>query len=365
MTTNDSNTGRALLLEILGWARPHESECEIRFAREYLDTIPGMEADAFGNRFLQIGDTNVAWSAHIDTVARHGGPQALKVAKDGTISLKDKKKKCSLGADDGTGVWIMLEMIRHGRPGRYLFHRGEERGCLGSRWIVENTPERLAGIDVCMAFDRAGFQDVITHQASGKTASDEFALSFAEQLNAVRDFEFRPDDTGVYTDTNEYAGLVAECSNLSVGYHHQHSKDETQSLYFAEALLDALLRLDVSKLVVARSPGDFGDFGLTWTRSASKRFRASMGRRTPNALDELADIVSDQPHAVAAILARMGYDARELWAECLEEMDADDLDRRAMEGLELAHCYGLDARTEELARRLDDYALDSRWEDAA
>lgn len=357
--------GRDLLLEILGFARPHDSPCEVAFAKHYLDTIPGMERDAFGNRFLTIGDTNVAWSCHIDTVARRGGPQAIAVDyATGTISLRDKQKKCSLGADDGVGIWIMLEMIRHQRPGLYLFHRGEERGGLGSRWLAKNTPERLKGIDVCMAFDRAGYEDVITHQASGMTASDAFAQSFADQMNELgHDLSFRPDDTGVYTDSSEYADLVAECSNLSVGYFGQHSREETQNLYFAERVLDAMLSLDVGKLVVSREPGDYGypNYGAAW--GSSRGFTIGHGTATfhePTPLSELADICSDQPQAVAAILEALGYTPTDLWADVTEQLDSI-ADKRLEEELK-AESDPARAYLRSIGVTDDDYSR--RWEAA-
>ena len=45
-------TGRAGLLEILSWARPHDSEAERAFCREYLDSVADMSRDAFGNRMV-------------------------------------------------------------------------------------------------------------------------------------------------------------------------------------------------------------------------------------------------------------------------------------------------------------------------
>lgn len=350
MTKADTVAGRALLLEILGWSRPHDSECEKRFGREYLDKVEGMQTDGFGNRFLRIGTAPVMWSCHIDTVARHGGPQELSVdLGSGIISLKDGKKKCSLGADDGVGVWIMLEMIRHQRPGLYVFHRGEERGCLGSRWIAEHNAEFLSGISAAVAFDRAGYSDVITHQMAGRTCSDAFAKSFAAQLNAAcPEFDYRPDDGGVYTDTNEYAHLIGECSNISVGYFGQHTHTETQNLYHAEELLDAMLMFDTGKLTIEREPGDFGD---GWSMFCARGTNATgTGRKTRNAsynsrtytesggggwrswdepetpLEELAEVIKEHPYVAASVLMGKGISANDLWSAVLEydELTLDD-----------------------------------------
>lgn len=208
--------GRQGLLEILSWARPHGSSIERAFCREFLDTVPGMLADGFGNRSIAIGDNpRVLWSCHVDTVASRGGPQHVLLDGQGVARLRSGKPGMSLGADDGAGIWIMLGMIAARRPGLYLFHRGEEEGCLGSAWIRRNRPEFLRGIDAAIAFDRAGFDDVITHQACGRTCSDAFAGDLASSLNGLdRAFHYRPDNTGVFTDTNEYAALVSECTNL-------------------------------------------------------------------------------------------------------------------------------------------------------
>jgi hypothetical protein len=372
--TNEPTIGRALLLEILGWSRPHDSACETRFCHEYLDSVPGMKADDFGNRYLRIGDAPVMWSCHVDTVARHGGPQAIQLdLSTGIISLKDGKKKCSLGADDGVGVWIMLEMIRHKRPGLYVFHRGEERGCLGSAWIARHNPKFLEGIKAAVAFDRAGFDDVITHQMSGRTCSDAFAQSFAAQLNeGCKAFTYRPDDGGVYTDTNEYADVIAECSNISVGYHGQHSHKETQDLYHAEALLASVLQLDTAKLVMEREPGDFGDAYGAWERwaasgqgaGATKDWREGTGRTTRNAayhsrnytesagpytwdnietpLDELAEIIMEHPYIAAAVLMGKNVSPNDLWSAVLEHDDLglDDSRWDATEDDDYSHNTG-------------------------
>src|SRR3546814_4503361 len=81
------------------------------------------------------GRPRTLWSCHVDTVAAVGGAQAVGIDAHGVAHLCDGKAGMSLGADDGAGLWIMLGMIAAAFPGLYLFHRGEEQGCLGSRWI--------------------------------------------------------------------------------------------------------------------------------------------------------------------------------------------------------------------------------------
>lgn len=320
MTYHDV-AGRTGLLEILSWARPHDSAIERAFCREYLDPIPGMTADAFGNRMLTIGDRpRVMWSCHVDTVAARGGPQDVGVDELGIASLCHGKPGMSLGADDGAGVWIMLNMIVAGRPGLYLFHRGEEQGCLGSHWIQRNTPELLKDIDAAIALDRAGLGDVITHQSYGRTCSDAFAASLASALNDLnQDFRYAPDDTGVFTDTNEYAGIIPECTNLSVGYHGQHGPRETLDVDHCEKLLAATLKLDTSMLVIERDPSIQEDDRWGWLES----YRDHQG--------DFADAVAEHPQLAARMLEGCGVtldDFRMIAWE--EEMDDDPGYRRLM-----------------------------------
>lgn len=313
--------GRAGLLDILSWARPHDSGIERAFCREYLDTIPGMTADGFGNRMVTIGHMpRVLWSCHVDTVAKRDGHQDVSVDKHGIAKLRNGKAGMSLGADDGAGVWIMLGMIAAGRPGLYLFHRGEECGCLGSNWIQKNNPDLLKGIDAAIAFDRAGYEDVITHQAYGRTCSDAFAVSLARALNALdQDFQYAPDNTGVFTDTNEYAGIVPECTNLSVGYYDQHGPRETLDLEHCEKLLAAMLRLDASKLVIERDPSIQEDD--LWDSAGGYRNYRSYG-------DEFADAVSEYPQLAARILQECGISLDDFrTAMWQQDMDNDGLYR--------------------------------------
>jgi hypothetical protein len=186
-------------------------------------------------------------------------------------------------------------MIAARRPGLYIFHRGEERGCLGSRWIMRNRPKLLEGMEAAIAFDRAGCGDVITHQSHGRTCSDSFAASMAHALNALDpNFQYRPDNRGVFTDTNEYAGAIAECSNLSVGYQGQHGPRETLDVAHCEKLLAAMLKLDMSALVIERDALKPDHDG--WGSGDPYRYER----------DELAQAAAHYPMVAARLLQECG-----------------------------------------------------------
>ena len=228
---------------MLSYRRPYLSITEQAFIREWV--IPtGAKPDGFGNYILRIGNAPILWSSHTDTVHVHEGYQKLFVTASGTASLhKDNLFSNCLGADDTTGVWIMREMIAAQVPGLYIFHRGEEKGCKGSRWITKNTPEILKGIKVAIAFDRMGYGDVITSQG-GMTASHQFAFDMSDLLG-----KWWNPSPGVYTDTAEYSEFVSECSNLSVGYFNQHTQSEWQDLVFASYLRDKMVSISVDEIV--------------------------------------------------------------------------------------------------------------------
>ncbi|WP_319413869.1 hypothetical protein [uncultured Cohaesibacter sp.] len=185
----------------------------------------------------------------------------------------------------------MVQMIKAGKEGLYIFHRGEECGCLGSGWLAANTPEVLKDIDIAIAFDRFGTKHVITHQAHGRCCSDDFAFALARQLGN----EYHPDDTGVYTDTNEYISLVSECTNIAVGYYNQHSDLETQNIPHLSKLLPALLALDPTALPVVRDPSEYDGY-----------YEASLYL---DGLSSMEQLVRDNPDAVAELLRDYGIDS--------------------------------------------------------
>jgi len=240
------------LVSMLEYARPEDSATEEHFITSYLDTLPGMTSDAFGNRICKVGRAapTIAWSSHTDTVHYDEGTQALEIDKHGCIALDWNSDASCLGADCTAGVWLMRRLILAGKPGLYIFHRKEESGGQGAKWITSNTPELVDGIQAMIALDRYGYSSVITEQTTGVTASKRFAASLAGQLGGA----FEPDNGGIFTDSAFYNHLIPECTNLSVGYFNQHGSTETLDYEFTDALLIELLRLDYGKLEIARDP---------------------------------------------------------------------------------------------------------------
>lgn len=219
--------------------------------------------DEKGNVIVKVGkDYTTMFSSHMDTVHRNPGDVFLELTEDGYVfgsELNDDNKYVPsiLGADDKLGVWIMLKMIKHGTPGLYVFHVGEERGGIGSRYISDRTPELVKGMQRCVAFDRMDYTDVITRQQGGVCCSKEFAKELAKRINVkIPNFkQFEPSSHGVFTDSANYRRLIPECTNLSVGYFNQHTRVENfDYIWLEQIFLPAILDLEWETLPIKRDP---------------------------------------------------------------------------------------------------------------
>lgn len=201
------------------------------------------------------------FTAHTDSVHRDEGRQHVAFdEKTGNITVLDGS---CLGADDASGVAMLLHLIENRVPALYLFTVGEECGGHGARFAADKYANLLMDFDRAIAFDRRADYSVITHQGWGKCASDEFANALAEYL-CNDHIMYALDDGGVYTDTAEFVDIIAECTNLSIGYDHEHTEREVQNLYHFQHLAQAVLTVPWDDLPVVREPGDSG--APTWDK---------------------------------------------------------------------------------------------------
>jgi hypothetical protein len=206
-----------------------------------------MYADNYGNRILLCEGSKVMISCHTDSVHRMEGKQSVSISR-GVVSLSDATSNC-LGADDAAGIYAALRMIESGVKATFVFHRDEESGGNGSQWLADNYPEWIGSFDICLALDRRGTEDVIVTQGYGECASDEFAWGLSDQLGMGHS----PAD-GIFTDSANYAGLIPECSNLSIGYQHEHSRSETLNLNYLESVICRLIAVKWEEITIARVP---------------------------------------------------------------------------------------------------------------
>jgi len=315
-----------LILEMFAYMRPTGSETEQLFIDRYLTPL-GFQRDPFNNLVVTVGDNpRILWSSHVDTVHSNEGIQTLHY--DGEfleLSKGAKKTSNCLGADDTAGIWLMTEMIKAGVPGVYVIHDAEESGCIGSGKLAQGNPAFFDGIDVAVAFDRYGYNSVITHQMGRRCCSEAFSASFTAALDAAfgASTDYKSDDGGSYTDTNEYTSLVPECTNISVGYFSQHGRSESQNVPFLIKLRDLMVTADFSNLVIERDPSVveslYGGRGWAWAFRDNDRAGSGYDLRDPwddpdnytafrdvRSQDSLEELVRHYPDVAAQVLQAYG-----------------------------------------------------------
>lgn len=234
---------------MLRYRRPAGSRTEKAFIKKHLLPL-GMNIDKYGNLYKKIGDSPVLWSCHTDTVHKTGGKQNI-IHSDGKFKVFDPDSNC-LGADDTAGVWLMAQMIEAKVPGFYVFHRAEEVGGKGSDHFVKHNKELLKGVEYAIAFDRAGKNSIITHQMSQRCCSEDFSKALAKEIG----MQHSSDRWGSFTDTANYTDDVGECTNLSVGYKHQHQSTEELDTNYLFELRDALFDFNYKNLTSKRKAGE-------------------------------------------------------------------------------------------------------------
>ena len=235
------------ICKIFSYRRQHESEGEKAFIDEYMGRFTPIKSKAGEILAYRYDNTNsksknnILWASHIDTV-HYSKPnqvfQDIYIDSFGTAFV-DEHQDC-LGADDGSGVWLLLEMIKANCFGTYIFFRGEEQGCIGSSQLAEEQEDYFKSFTHIISLDRKGTDEVITNQRSDVCCSDKLADDFARLLG----MGYKKSDKGVYTDSAEFTHLIPECTNIGVGYINQHSSKETQDLAFLVKLRDKLISID-------------------------------------------------------------------------------------------------------------------------
>jgi hypothetical protein len=265
--------------KMVRYTRAHGSKGERLFTKQFImPYAPTIFTDPTNGEILcyvvDVADKTgvtppVLFSSHVDTVHNIKDPVYQVVTADEGCGLLFKEDDMPLGADCAAGVWVMLHMIDHKVPGTYVFHRGEERGGIGSQGMVAHYEHFLRMFEHAIAFDRRGENDVITHQAGRRCCSDEFAGALAMALNNLNGFDYARDDSGVFTDTANYMDIIPECTNISVGYHHEHSKNEYLDVWHMEKLANRLVEVFGTgiDLPLVRNPNDveYNDaFGSLW-----------------------------------------------------------------------------------------------------
>ena len=224
---------------------------------EVLQFLPKLTKDIHGNYFKIIsGDDTTMFTSHLDTADRKQVDTNLYTKTVNNEEFIFTDGKSVLGADDKAGVTTMLYMMSHNISGLYYFFVGEERGGIGSRDLSDTFSEHdyLNNIKRCISFDRRNTNSVIASQMGRNCCSDEFAKAMCDEYNK-NGLSLSVDYTGIFTDSASFIDDINECTNISVGYNHEHTGKEIQNMTFLEKLCKASISVDWKSLPVVRKIG--------------------------------------------------------------------------------------------------------------
>ena len=248
-----------VLHKALTMRRASGSVTEAQFVAWLCNRLPISLIDEAGNIHVDLRRGSIdatMFTAHTDTAHRDGGVNKIRLDKtDPRRTLWRADEGHCLGADDGAGIALMMHMIEARVPGYYVFFRGEEVGGTGSTWLADHMLVLCQEFDACVSFDRADYSDVISRQGYGRCCSDTYARALGDALTTEDlTLAFMPCDGGVFTDSANLTHLIPECTNLSVGYCHQHGDGEWQDVTFLQALAQQLVTVAWTHLPIERNP---------------------------------------------------------------------------------------------------------------
>jgi len=259
---------RSTFLSLTTKTYPHGHDEEV------LEFLPkDLKRDQVGNYYKIIGSDKpkVMFTSHLDTADSKQKTTSLysvkgRIQEEGYSFNLIKTGSGDefihtdgtsiLGADDKSGITVMLYMMDHNVPGIYYFFVGEERGGIGSRALssIYSRCGYLTDVKACVSFDRRRTTSVITHQMGRRCCSDTFGQFLCDEYNK-NGLELSLDTTGVFTDSASFLEDIAECTNISVGYYNEHRHTEMQNISYLERLAKASVKVNWDKIPVIRKIG--------------------------------------------------------------------------------------------------------------
>lgn len=161
-----------------------------------------------------------------------------------------------LGADDGAGLAVMLNLMSLGVLGGYCFTTGEECGGIGAKAVLADARDYLENYTISIEIDRRGTTEIIRSQSAGDCASEKFTDWLCAELNMGH----KSSDLGSYTDVSTFAECIRENVNIAAGYINAHTVNEQLDLSYIDELAENLSFVVWDDAPVERTAGDYGRF---------------------------------------------------------------------------------------------------------
>lgn len=161
-----------------------------------------------------------------------------------------------LGADDGAGLAVMLNLLQRGVLGGYCFTTGEECGGIGAQEVIRDKRGKafLKQYKISIEIDRRGKDEIVYEQSAGECASVEFTQWLCDELKMGH----KPSAFGSYTDVSDFAEFICENVNISAGYIGAHTTNEQVCLDYLDRLAESLSKVNWDITKVKRKENDYG-----------------------------------------------------------------------------------------------------------
>lgn len=197
-----------LLKKLVSFNQSQTKEFAADYLKDFYDDVVETPDYIFAE-----GNIPIALIAHLDTVFDDDENSRDYIQ----YSLEGKMwNPHGAGFDDKAGVFAILKIIEDGYLPHVIFTTDEEIGSLGAKILVgENPKPSFCDLKYLIELDRANDYDCVFYDCENQ----EF-INYVESFGFVRAFGTSSDVKHIAFAWN-IAGV-----NLSIGYKHQHTKDE-------------------------------------------------------------------------------------------------------------------------------------------
>lgn len=184
---------------------------------EYLDKIATYKGKYSWLIVPKTSKNRVCLVAHIDTVFEDKNITKTVIKEDGIWYSPQ-----GICGDDRCGVYAIFDIYRNlpaeSRP-MLLLTDGEERGGYGAREATKIFKEQLENVTFFVELDRRGREDMVFYNNEPK-----------EFINHIGQYGF-VETWGSFSDITILGKAFKKCAvNVSVGYHDEHTLNETINL---------------------------------------------------------------------------------------------------------------------------------------
>lgn len=178
-------------------------------------------------------------AAHIDTVQSF---RPVEIVEEGTRlvgytpdPVRKERVRCGIGADDKTGIFVCLNLLKRFKKIAAVFFAGEEHGMIGARAA---SPEFFKNLGCMVEYDCPS-RNMVSYTCGG----ERLFMNDGEFIQTA--YPVLAKHGSVLWQNHPYTDVLTvrrrfpiSCLNLSSGYYNWHAKNEFASLPDIELALE-------------------------------------------------------------------------------------------------------------------------------